>query len=206
MFEPLAAFLAALAAHTAVLHWIWIVTVVYGHAHPLLGVAGPLGLGAYIAAFTATFGAVAAGFARVGWGSPLLLAVAWTVLDHLRSFALSGFPWATLGYAQHLNPALLGLAPWTGVYGLSFATALGGFALARAGVEWRASGRLSRQTRVAFVGDREKLDRLFGKSDAIAQAVKDFAAFRSALERFRPEFEAHIARNTRTAIPVTADA
>ena len=127
-------FLASLAAHTAVLHWIWIVTVVYGHAHPLLGVAGPLGLGAYIAAFTASFGAVAAGFARVGWGSPLLLAVAWTVLDHLRSFALSGFPWATLGYAQHLNPALLGLAPWTGVYGLSFATALGGFALARAGV------------------------------------------------------------------------
>jgi len=143
-------FLASLAAHTAVLHWIWIVSVVYGHAHPLIGLLGPIGLGAYIAAFTAVFGALAAGFARTSWGSPLVLAVAWTVLDHLRSFALSGFPWATLGYAQHLNPAMLGLAPWTGVYGLSFATALGGFALARAVVEWRAAGRLTRQTRVAF--------------------------------------------------------
>ena len=144
------AFLASLAAHTAVLHWIWIVSVVYGHAHPLVGLVGPLGLGAYIAAFTGAFGALAAVFARAGWGSPLVLAAAWTGLDQLRSVALSGFPWATLGYAQHLNPALLGLAPWTGVYGLSFATALGGFALARAAVELRAAGHLSRQTRVAF--------------------------------------------------------
>ncbi len=144
------AFLASLAAHTAVLHWIWIVSVVYGHAHPVVGLLGPIGLGAYIAVFTGVFGALAAGFARAGWGSPLLLAAAWAGVDYLRSFALSGFPWATLGYAQHQNPALLGLAPWTGVYGLSFATALGGFALARAAVERRATGRLTRQTRVAF--------------------------------------------------------
>ena len=43
---------------------------------------------------------------------------------------LSGFPWATLGYAQHANTALLGLAPFTGVYGLSWVTVLGGAALA----------------------------------------------------------------------------
>lgn len=144
------AFLASLAAHAAVLHWIWIVTVVYGHASPYLGLLGPLGLGAYIAAFTAGFAALAAGFARAGWGSPLVFAAAWTAFDHLRSFALSGFPWATLGYSQHLNPALVGLAPWTGVYGLSFVTALGGFVLARAVVERRAEGRFSRQTRIAF--------------------------------------------------------
>jgi apolipoprotein N-acyltransferase len=60
-----------------------------------------------------------------------VVAALWTALDHLRSFALSGFPWATLGYAQHGNPALLALAPFTGVYGLSFVTVLGGAALAR---------------------------------------------------------------------------
>ena len=43
---------------------------------------------------------------------------------------LTGFPWALLGYAQHQNAALLGLAPWTGVWGMSFATVLGGAALA----------------------------------------------------------------------------
>ena len=50
------------------------------------------------------------------------LAALWVALDHLRSFALGGFPWATLGYAQHENAPLLGLVPWTGVYGLSFVT------------------------------------------------------------------------------------
>ena len=126
--------LASLVAHTAVLHWIWIVTVVYGHAHPVLGLAGPLGLGAYIACFGAAFGAIAA---AGRFRSPFAFAVAWTALEHFRSFALTGFPWATLGYAQHHNPALVGLAPWTGVYGLSFVSVLGGVALA----QWLAARR-----------------------------------------------------------------
>jgi apolipoprotein N-acyltransferase len=122
---------ASLLAHAAILHWLWVVTVVYGHAHPAVGVLAPLGLGAYIAAFTAIFAGVFARFERAGWGSPFVAAALWTALDHLRSFALSGFPWATLGYAQHANPALMALAPFTGVYGLSFVTVLGGAALAR---------------------------------------------------------------------------
>jgi apolipoprotein N-acyltransferase len=125
------AFGASLVAHAAILHWLWIVTVVYGHAHPAVGVLGPLGLGSYIAAFTAAFAGLNKRLARAGWGSPFAAAALWTALDHLRSFALSGFPWATLGYAQHGNPALLALAPFTGVYGLSFVTVLGGAALAR---------------------------------------------------------------------------
>jgi apolipoprotein N-acyltransferase len=125
---------ASLVAHAAILHWIWVVTVVYGHAHPAVGVLGSLGLGAYIAVFTAAFAGVYTRLARAGWGSPsspFVAAALWTALDQLRSFALSGFPWATLGYAQHGNPLLLALAPFTGVYGLSFVTVLGGAALAR---------------------------------------------------------------------------
>ena len=131
------AFGASLVAHAAILHWIWVVTVVYGHAHPAVGVLGPLGLGAYIAVFTAAFAGLHTRLARAGWGSPFspfspfVVAALWTALDQLRSVALSGFPWATLGYAQHGNPLLLALAPFTGVYGLSFVTVLGGAALAR---------------------------------------------------------------------------
>lgn len=120
-----AAFLACLAADSAILHWIYVVTVRYGHAPPVVGVLAPMLLATYIAAFGAAFGAGAAWFGARGMASPVALALLWTVLDHLRSFALTGFPWATLGYAQHLNPALLGLAAWTGVYGLSFVTVLG---------------------------------------------------------------------------------
>ncbi|MDX1649257.1 MAG: hypothetical protein R3263_05320, partial [Myxococcota bacterium] len=110
-----AAFLAGLAAHAAVLHWIYVVTVTYGHAPPAVGVIAPVLLAAYVALHTAAFGAGAAGLARIGRDGPVALAALWTALDHLRSFFLSGFPWAVLGYAQHRNPAMTGLAPWAGV-------------------------------------------------------------------------------------------
>jgi hypothetical protein len=134
------AFVAGLAAHAAVLHWIYVVTVTYGHAPRIAGVLAPLGLAAYIAAFSALFGAGAGWLGARGAAGPLALAALWTALDHLRSFALTGFPWATLGYAQHENAALLPLARWTGVYGLSFASVLGGAALAGLAREPRARG------------------------------------------------------------------
>lgn len=119
------AFLAGLAAHAAVLHWIYVVTVRYGHAPPAVGVVAPLLLASYIALHTAAFGAGAAALARAGRDGPLALAALWTAVEWARSFVLTGFPWATLGYAQHSNPVLLGLAPLAGVYALSFASVLG---------------------------------------------------------------------------------
>jgi len=132
-------FVAGWLAHTAVLHWIWVVTVVYGHMNPVLGSLGPLGLGAWLGLFTGAFAALAALLARAAarggsaaWlASPIVLAAVWTTLDHLRSFLMTGFPWATLGYAQHRSDPLLAWAPLTGVYGLSFLTVVGGAALAR---------------------------------------------------------------------------
>jgi apolipoprotein N-acyltransferase len=124
-------FLASLAAHSAILHWIYVVTVQYGHAPAAVGVLSAVALASYIAVFGAAFGAGAALFARAGIVSPFAAALLWTALDLLRSVALSGFPWATLGYAQHLNTLLLPLASFGGVYALSFVSALGGASLAR---------------------------------------------------------------------------
>jgi apolipoprotein N-acyltransferase len=140
------AFGAGLAAHTAVLHWIYVVTVTYGHAPPIAGVLAPAGLAAYIAAHTALFGLWAGWLGRRGADGPFALALGWTAIDYLRAFSLTGFPWATLGYAQHQNPALLELAAFGGVYALSFATALGGVALAAL-----ARDRRSRQAWAAVI-------------------------------------------------------
>jgi apolipoprotein N-acyltransferase len=134
------AFAASLLAHAAVVHWFYVVTVTYGHAPAAVGVLAPFGIAIYIAASTAIFVGALTGFGKVGLGTAWTAALVWTALDHLRSFAFSGFPWATLGYAQHENVALLALAPYTGVYGLSFVTVLGGVALvelARAGASRR---------------------------------------------------------------------
>lgn len=136
-----AAFGWTVLAHGAVLHFIYVVTVYYGHAPVLVGVVAPFLLATYAACIAAGFGAgwawLRAREAANAWTAALL----WTALDHLRSMALSGWPWATLGYAQHLNPALLGLAQWTGVYGLSFAVVLGGVALGEAARDLRRGRR-----------------------------------------------------------------
>jgi apolipoprotein N-acyltransferase len=125
-----AGFWAGWLAHTAILYWIYLVTAVYGHAPVLVGVAAPAGLALYMAAFTAAQGASWAWLVRRGRAGPFLFAALWAVLDHGRHVVLSGFPWGVIGYAQHENPWLLGLAPFVGVVGLSFVTALGGAGLA----------------------------------------------------------------------------
>jgi apolipoprotein N-acyltransferase len=136
------AFALGTLAHAAVWHWIWVVTVRYGDAPGWVGVAAPLLLASYPGALMGVF-AAASGWLRMPRGreaataasrplGPFALAALWTALEHGRSFLLTGFPWATLGYAQHQNPFLLGLAPWAGVYGVGFASALGGFAA----LEW----------------------------------------------------------------------
>jgi apolipoprotein N-acyltransferase len=117
---------ASLAAHTAVIHWIYVVTVVYGHAPVIVGLFAPVLLAGYCACFAGLFGAAFSALHARGRASPFAAAALWTALDHLRSWE---FPWATLGYAQHENPALLPLAAFGGVYALSFVTVLGAAAL-----------------------------------------------------------------------------
>ena len=53
----------------------------------------------------------------------LVLPVLWVLLEWLRGWALSGFPWLSLGYAMIDSP-LKGWAPLFGVYGVSWATAM----------------------------------------------------------------------------------
>jgi len=142
------AFFGSLAAHFVFFHWFYVVTVSYGHAPPILGVFSPLAPALYIALAHAIFGGVWARLCARGAGSALAAALLWTALEHLRHFLFGGFPWATLGYSQYLNPGLMGLAPWTGVHGLAFAVALCGAALAQ---WWReGAGRPSRPVVMAL--------------------------------------------------------
>ena len=138
---------AGLLAHTLVWHWIYVVTVVYGHAPVAVGLLAPALLAVYPALFAAAFGAAFAALDRRGLAGPFAVAALWTALyDHARSFVLTGFPWGTIGYAQHQNLALLPLAAMAGVYGLSFVSALGGAGLAE------LARRRGRAAALAFAG------------------------------------------------------
>jgi apolipoprotein N-acyltransferase len=52
----------------------------------------------------------------------LVLPALWVLLEWLRGWALSGFPWLTLGYA-FIDSPLAGWAPLLGVYGVTWAAA-----------------------------------------------------------------------------------
>ena len=53
----------------------------------------------------------------------LVLPAAWTLMEWLRGWLLTGFPWLSLGYSQIDSP-LNGFAPILGIYGVSWITVL----------------------------------------------------------------------------------
>ena len=131
------AFGASLVAHVCLFHWFFVVTVVYGGVHPLLGILTPLVPAVFVSLFTMLFASVQAMLRERGSTSPFVIAMLWTALDALRGVFLGGFPWASLGYGQWQNAWLLGLTPWAGFPILGFSVALLGAALARMVVEQR---------------------------------------------------------------------
>ena len=126
------AFVASLVSHSLLFHWFYVVTVRYGGMPSWIGFFSPLVPALYVSLFTALFAWL---WVRMGSPSrfPILVgAIAWVAVDWMRGHFLGGFPWATLGYALHLDWPLLGWTRWAGVYVLSFFAAAVGIALARA--------------------------------------------------------------------------
>ena len=81
-----------------------------------------LALAAYCGLY---FGLVAAAVSwlrlRLGAGWALVAApFLWVSGEWVRGWILSGFPWGLLGYSQYRQLALIWIASWTGVYGVSF--------------------------------------------------------------------------------------
>lgn len=114
-----------------------------GMPAPLAGVA-TLGFCATLALYPACAGWLQARAPGPPWVRAALVApAAWTVMEWMRGWVLSGFPWLGMGYAA-IDTPLAGYAPLGGVYLLSLAT------LACAGALWcLASGQRRAQAAVA---------------------------------------------------------
>jgi apolipoprotein N-acyltransferase len=100
-------------------YWLYISIHVFGQAPLFVAIFLMLALvvimGWYYAATAFLISKLAAGHA---WRLLLAAPTAWVTVEWLRGWFLSGFPWMTLGYGQIDSP-LAGLAPITGVYGVS---------------------------------------------------------------------------------------
>jgi apolipoprotein N-acyltransferase len=105
-------------------YWIYQTMYLYG------GLAKPIAAGIlvlfclYLGLYHALFGTLIATFRRrFGRQTALLLVpFAWVAVELARA-RITGLPWDLLGIAQVDNPLLTRLAPFTGVYGLSFVIA-----------------------------------------------------------------------------------
>jgi apolipoprotein N-acyltransferase len=93
----------------------------YGKMHPVFSVVAFLLLVGYLSLFFAAATWAACRLReRLGLSPLLTLPVLWVALEFLRSFLLSGFPWASLGYSQQSHLALIQSVDLCGIYGLSF--------------------------------------------------------------------------------------
>jgi apolipoprotein N-acyltransferase len=54
------------------------------------------------------------------WVLSAFAACLWIVLEYIRTYFLTGFPWLLIGYSQYKFPELIQIAEFCGVYGISF--------------------------------------------------------------------------------------
>lgn len=53
-------------------------------------------------------------------GELLFIPVVWVLLEYIKTYLFSGFPWELLGYSQYNNLSLIQISRFTAVYGVSF--------------------------------------------------------------------------------------
>ena len=127
-------------------YWLYTSIHVFGKAPLALAIVLMLGLVAIMGSYSALLGWLVARFAAPQgvWRLVAVLPAGWVLIEWLRGWFLSGFPWLALGYSQ-LDTPLAGYAPVAGIYAVSLATALTAGMLLHA---WQCRGR----ARVVWLG------------------------------------------------------
>ena len=114
-------FFTGLVSFLGILYWIIVAVHTYGNVSFILSGLILLLLVTYLSLFTGAFIFLTRLIqTRSGIQTILFTPILWVALEYLRSFLLTGFPWAYLGHTQYLNLPFIQMADITGVYGLSF--------------------------------------------------------------------------------------
>jgi len=116
------AFLSGFIFNAAGLYWL-IPMLHFNTGSYIQAFAASCALWVYMALYWGAWG----WFFCVGkrtFSSPWILAVfvsaAWVVLEFVRSYLLTGFPWMLIGYSQYRFLEIIQIAEFTGIYGVSF--------------------------------------------------------------------------------------
>ncbi len=101
--------------------WVHIAIADFGGMPLVFSLLLMLILVAYLSLFTALAGELS--YRGQKWLGSFALVPAWLIAEWLRSWALTGFPWLSIGYSQ-LNSPLASFAPVFGEFGLQLITIL----------------------------------------------------------------------------------
>jgi len=109
--------------------WVYVSLSVFGGMPPALAAVATFLYCLLLAAFPALAMAAFVRFrGRSVWPNVLLFAALWGLIDWMRGWVFTGFPWLALGYTQTpgdwAGAPLAGFAPVLGVYGVSVLVAL----------------------------------------------------------------------------------
>ncbi|MCG8565935.1 MAG: apolipoprotein N-acyltransferase [Desulfobacterales bacterium] len=127
---------AGLAHFLSLIYWLVPTLTTYGNMPLVLALATLLLLALYLALYPALF-ALGLKYWDPGPRSyALVTALLWTGLEYIRTHALTGFGWGSLGYTLAPAPAWRQAADLGGVLGLSFVLALCNGGITRL-IRWR---------------------------------------------------------------------
>jgi apolipoprotein N-acyltransferase len=114
-------FITGLTSFLGIIYWIVVAVHTYGNVPLSLSILILLLLVLYLSLYIGMF-TMLTRLVQLRLGSRMILLAPflWVGLEYLRSFFLTGFPWAELGHSQYLNLPFVQIADITGVYGLSF--------------------------------------------------------------------------------------
>ncbi len=103
------------------LYWIYHSITYYGGVSFVVSLCLVLLLCCYLALYPAVFSVLFIRLYRKTKLPALFIApVLWVMLEFVRSYALTGFPWSSVGYSQYRTLSLIQIADITGIYGVSF--------------------------------------------------------------------------------------
>lgn len=111
-------------------YWIRYVIYYYGGLSLPLALTVLFILCAYLGVYPALFALTAQKWEKRPYLMAFGLPAAWVTLEWVKAHAITGFPWANLGYTQTPFFRLIQIADITGVYGVSWLVALGSTAVA----------------------------------------------------------------------------
>ena len=105
--------------------WVYVSLHTFGAMPAPLAVLTTLLLCALLALFPALAGLATGALAPTPVARSLLaFPASWTLIEWVRGWFFTGFPWLAVGYSQAPASPLAGFAPLLGVYGVSLVTAL----------------------------------------------------------------------------------